>query len=75
LTHARENIGVLFGFLKQILNVAERFETNRFMFCWDSGKSLRKKVFADYKRRKLMADEEKEKFSSIHRQFHMIRVY
>ena len=41
--------GVIFGFMNHVLRLAKKFETNRFAFCWDSRKSLRKEVYPKYK--------------------------
>jgi DNA polymerase-1 len=40
---------VVFQFTIQLLNYAKRFETDKFIFCWDSKHSKRKKIFEDYK--------------------------
>lgn len=44
--------GVVFGFLNQIYQLSKKFETNKFIFCWDSTDSLRKKIEPTYKYRK-----------------------
>lgn len=41
--------GVIFGFLGQLLRLAIRFDTNWFVFAWDSRKSWRKRVYPQYK--------------------------
>ena len=40
--------GVIFGFLRQVFSLADRFETNQFVFCWDSRQSFRKKIYPEY---------------------------
>ena len=35
LTHNGDATGVIFGTFKKILDLAERFNTNRFYFAWD----------------------------------------
>jgi len=50
LSYNDRNTGVIFGFLKKVLELAEKFETNQFLFCWDSPHSYRKIMFPDYKR-------------------------
>ena len=55
--------GVVYGFLKDILTLRERFDTNRFIFCWDYGKNLREKAYPLYKqnrRVKVLEDDEQE---------------
>jgi DNA polymerase-1 len=41
--------GVIYGFLRDILILRERFDTDRFIFCWDSGVSKRQKIYKQYK--------------------------
>jgi len=48
--HGRKT-GVIYGFLYQILTLAEKFKTNKFIFCWDSRRSIRKKLYTNYKSR------------------------
>ena len=72
--------GVIFGFLRQIFSIADRFGTSQFIFCWDSRKSFRRQFFPEYKvRRKekvdLMTPEEKEALAQARRQFIELRKY
>lgn len=41
--------GVIFGFLKQIKKIAKLFNTTKFIFCWDSKKSIRRELYPEYK--------------------------
>lgn len=71
------NTGVIFGFFIQILNVAEIFESNDFLFTWDSKKSLRKKIFPEYKKKrysKPMTDEELEALRAAFHQMNVLRM-
>jgi len=56
----RDETGVIYGFLRQIRSLADRFKTSRFVFCWDSRDNYRKKVNPEYKanRRKNLTEEE-----------------
>ena len=56
--------GVVYGFLKDILTLRERFDTNRFIFCWDYGESLREKAYLPYKqnRTKKIYEENEQEF-------------
>ena len=38
-----------YGFLSKVLQLAEKFKTNRFIFCWDSGMSYREIDYPHYK--------------------------
>ncbi len=40
---------IVFGFLNQIASLAKLFETNQFVFCWDSRDNKRKKLSPTYK--------------------------
>ena len=66
---------IIYGFLKQILKLAQRFETNQLIFCWDSKDSLRKKTYPEYKanRRKDQTEEEKEANEIAYKQFNQLR--
>lgn len=55
--------GVLYGFLSQILNIAESFSSPNFIFCWDSKKSYRKQTFPAYKKKRHQDLTEKEKIA------------
>lgn len=44
--------GVVFGFLSRLLSLGEEFGTERFAFCWDSPRSLRREEFPAYKPRR-----------------------
>jgi 5'-3' exonuclease len=63
--------GVIFGFLNTIFRIAMKFKTNKFVFVWDSRKSVRKKIEKTYKehRKKDVTSEDKMLF----RQFSDIR--
>lgn len=52
LNHADSATGVVYGFLRDILTLSERFDTSRFVFCWDKGESRRKDMFPQYKARR-----------------------
>ena len=67
--------GVIYGFLKAVLALADQFSTNRFVFCWDSRRRYRQLVYPDYKtKRDLSKDDDlvfKRKIA--HEQFQMLR--
>lgn len=52
LSYNGKETGIIFGFLKNILSLAKRFETDRFFFCWDSISSHRKEIYPDYKKKR-----------------------
>lgn len=43
--------GVVFGFLREIQQLSDRFPSARFAFAWDSKKSFRRDVYPEYKRK------------------------
>lgn len=49
LSYEEKNVGIIFGFLREILKLSRLYETNEFAFCWDSRKSLRKQIYPEYK--------------------------
>ena len=75
LTYEAKPTGVLFGFLSQIYKLAEYFGCGRFVFCWDSRKSYRKKAYPSYKehRRKDLTSEEWDNLRKVYEQFDLLR--
>lgn len=62
---------IIFGFLKQLFVLSDKFNTNQFLFAWDSRKSFRKEACSTYKRRennpdkKAMIDLAKKQFNKL----------
>jgi len=75
LSQGEKKVGIIFGFLRQILKLSDQFKTNKFVFCWDSRKSYRKLIYPDYKgqRRVDMTEEESENYEIALEQFDEIR--
>ena len=75
LSHDEKPVGVIFGFIKQILTLAKKFETNKFVFCWDHRNSYRKLEYPSYKgsRRKDLTEEQQADFKIAFGQFDEIR--
>jgi len=68
--------GVVYGFLKDILILRERFDTNRFVFCWDYGKNIRLKSYPPYKQNRrveVLEDDEQEFEDAFHLQVDQLR--
>jgi DNA polymerase-1 len=57
--------GVIFGFFNHIIKFAELFESNRFIFAWDSGTSFRKIFYEDYKANRNTKNEEQQELDEI----------
>jgi len=49
LQHEGEETGIMFGVLKDILSIKERFDTEKLAFCFDAGKTLRAYDYKSYK--------------------------
>ena len=70
--------GTIFGFLRMMFSIADRFETNQFIFCWDSRKNFRKRIYPEYKQKrhaKELTEEEERIKAEVRRQFIDLRKY
>jgi DNA polymerase-1 len=72
LSHGVSKTGVIFGFLSSLLELAEKFKTDQFVFCWDSRQSYRKLIEPGYKNRPV-DPEKKELVESGLNQFALLR--
>lgn len=67
---------VIFSFISKILALANRFQTNRFIFCFDHKLNKRKKVYPQYKEKRNKKDkteEEREMFRMAFEQLNELR--
>lgn len=62
--------GVVFGFLKTILTLKKEFQTDRIAFCFEGRNLLRKKIYPEYKAKRVReySPEETEARGDLHRQ-------
>jgi len=76
LSHLEKKTGVVFGFIQKVFSLAKKFETNKFIFCWDSKKSYRKLIYPEYKanRRLDLSEQEKIDLNLAFNQFTELRV-
>lgn len=69
LSHKDVETGLMFGFFIQIYKLANKFKTNRFVFCLDGNgsgqKSVRKRIFPDYKKSRLEKTDSDKKFDDL----------
>lgn len=67
--------GVIQGFLESIINYMDQFQCSNVQFIWDSKKSLRKKLYPEYKgqRRKDLTPTEKEHLYKAYDQFNLLQ--
>lgn len=79
LTSDSLHVEVMFGFLKQLLMICKRFpKIENHIFCWDSRKSKRKKIYPEYKETRINKDktEEEKKWDDITlNQFQELRIF
>lgn len=75
LTMEEKRVGVIFGFLNQILKLAKDLESHKLVFLWDSRYSLRKVIFPGYKssRTNNKSDEDKKLDEIAFQQFDELR--
>jgi DNA polymerase I len=75
LSYKGNSTGIIFGFLRHVLELAETFHDTNIIFCWDSKESLRKKIYPDYKanRRENLTEEQKEENQIAYSQFNKLR--
>lgn len=67
--------GVVFGFLRNVLSLARRFDTNDIIFCWDSQKSRRRIIYPEYKKKRHKDKDplEIKKLKEAFKQFNVLR--
>lgn len=52
LSHKDVKTGVVYGFLRSVQELKDRFGTDRVVFCFDSISSKRKEIYPEYKKRR-----------------------
>ena len=60
LSYNEKMTGIIFGFLRSVLDLHERFKPSEIAFCWDSTKSYRKVLYPDYKGNRGSVDRTEE---------------
>lgn len=68
-------VGIVYGFLQDIMMLGKKFSTNKFIFTWDSKKSLRKRIEPSYKAKRHVgiSKAEMESLKDTWRQFELLR--
>lgn len=67
---------VIYGFLRRLILLCEKFSPSQIAFCWDSDYNLRKEIYADYKGNRHKSDATPEEIASrdtMYGQFREIR--
>ncbi len=77
LSYKGSRTEIIFGFLRHINELARQFETKKFIFCWDSHKSIRREIYPNYKinRHENKTQEDKEYDEIAYDQFNHIKDY
>jgi len=75
LTFGGQGTGCVFGFLRQVLQLAGKFGTKKFVFCWDHPHNLRREEYPGYKksRRVEKSPEDEARDHEARRQFRIVR--
>jgi DNA polymerase-1 len=75
LSHNEKQVGVIYGFMRQLLKLSQDFNTANIVFCWDSRQSYRKLIYPDYKgnRRGNLTEEQVDDLALAHTQFEDLR--
>jgi len=77
LSSGNVGTGVTFGFLSQILQLAKLFKTDKFVFCFDSGKSYRRVLYPEYKQKRRETEQTEEEIrykKEFYRQVNELRI-
>jgi DNA polymerase I len=64
LSYRGNRTEIIFGFFRHLLELARKFESTHFAFCWDSRESLRKKLLPEYKSNRHKEDRSEEEKSA-----------
>lgn len=75
LSHGDIHTGVLYGFLRQLVQLQDRFLPQCFIFCFDVGVPIRKEIYPQYKsqRHQNMSEEELEGYKLLRQQIKDLR--
>jgi 5'-3' exonuclease len=69
-----QKTGIIFGFFRKIMDLSVKFDTNLFVFAWDSKKSLRKLKYDWYKlREERRTEKEKRELELALKQFNKLK--
>lgn len=50
--YKQQPIAVIFGFVQRVIKLADKYNTNNFIFCFDSKRNLRKNFYPEYKQQR-----------------------
>uniref|UniRef100_A0A6M3IWM6 Putative exonuclease n=1 Tax=viral metagenome TaxID=1070528 RepID=A0A6M3IWM6_9ZZZZ len=61
-------VGVIYGFLRDVANLQERFMTHHVVFCFDYGKPIRSEIYPEYKSARKQRHKEESETDHVLRQ-------
>ena len=67
LTYRGKQTGVIYGFVRRLMNIGYKYKTDKMIFCWDAGKSYRHNHYPQYKRNR---EKKKIEFSPAEKKLH-----
>lgn len=75
LSYRGHRTEIIYGFLRDVIELADKFESNNMVFCWDSNHSLRRNIYPEYKinRRQEKSEEVMESDMIAFQQFDKLR--
>lgn len=76
LTYRGGRTEIIYGFLRTVFDMAEKFDSSRFLFCWDASNLLRRKIYPLYKANRRPDDrpeEDKKQDRLAFHQFDLVR--
>jgi DNA polymerase I len=73
LSYGDVKTGVVYGILRDMLDLEEQFGSSNFVFCFDHGESLRKQIFPAYKKHKDQTEEQKKARAEVRQQLRTFR--
>lgn len=76
LAFAGEPTGVIYGFLRAVLDLQRRYGTQKTVFCWDGGTSLRQTLYPGYKQKRMTKErtpEEQRAERHYRKQVHLLQ--
>ena len=76
LTWQEKTTGVIFGFMKSVMDLSHLLKPNEIIFCWDSPLSYRRNIFPEYKasRRKELTEEQQQERKAAYSQFEELKL-
>lgn len=65
LSFGGSSTGIIYGFLKKLISLSREIKPDQIVFAWDSKKSLRKKIYPNYKKKRQDKTEKEKQLNEI----------